>query len=367
MLEEEIVAKKNEISTDGYPMSIGEIANLYRDKEIDIHPEFQRFFRWSILQKTKLIESILLGIPIPSVFVSQREDGVWDVVDGLQRLSTIFEFMGILRDENDNLLPPSQLVKTEYLPSLENKFWDKNDTPLDSFTSAQRIAFKREKLDLKIVKKESGENVKYELFQRLNTLGSKLSDQEVRNCLLVMINKEFYNWLRELSINEDFLNVLSLPDRMIDEQYNMELALRFIIFKNIDVTEIKTTQDLGAFITEKMIEYTADGQLDMDEEKSIFDRTFAFLNSSTAEYTFKRYNPEKDRFEGKFLLSAFESIGIGTGSNIETLENKTTEEFKAKLKELWGNTTFSAKTGSGVNVTSRVPVIIPLGIELLNF
>lgn len=366
MLEQEIVAKKNEISTDGYPMSIGEIANLYRDKEIDIHPEFQRFFRWSTLQKTKLIESILLGIPIPSIFVSQREDGVWDVVDGLQRLSTIFEFMGILRDENEDVLPASKLVRTEYLPSLENKLWENEDEP-NSFTSAQRIAFKREKLDLKIVKKESGENVKYELFQRLNTLGSKLSDQEVRNCLLVMINKEFYNWLRELSLNENFLNVLSLPERMIEEQYNMELALRFIIFRHINVSEIKTTQDLGSFITDKMIEYTEPNKLDLVNEKDIFDRTFAFLNSRTAESTFKRFNQAKDRFEGKFLLSAFEAIGVGSGMNIDTLENKTSEEFSNKLKEIWGNNTFTAKTGSGINVTSRVPVIIPLGIEMLNF
>jgi uncharacterized protein with ParB-like and HNH nuclease domain len=74
MLEEEIQLKKNEISTDGYPMSLGELSSLYRDGELDIHPEFQRFFRWTHLQKTKLIESILLGIPIPSIFVSQRED-----------------------------------------------------------------------------------------------------------------------------------------------------------------------------------------------------------------------------------------------------------------------------------------------------
>lgn len=367
MLDTEIEAKKNEISTDGYPMSIGEIANLYRDNEIDIHPEFQRFFRWSILQKSKLIESILLGIPIPSIFVSQREDGVWDVVDGLQRLSTIFEFMGILRDENGDLLPPSTLVGTEYLPSLESKQWDLVDDETNSFNSTQRIAFKREKLDLKIVKKESGENVKYELFQRLNTLGSKLSDQEVRNCLLVMINKDFYHWLRDLSLNEDFLEVLSLPERMIDEQYNMELALRFIILRHIDVTEIRTTQDLGAFITDKMIEYTEPGMLDLGAEENIFRRTFAYLNSVSAESTFKRYNPTKSRFEGKFLLSAFEAVGIGAGMNIDTLESKSQTEFIDKLKEIWADATFSSKTGSGVNVTSRVPVIVPLGIKMLNF
>ncbi|MFD2724632.1 DUF262 domain-containing protein [Hyunsoonleella rubra] len=347
-------------------MSIGELSSLYKEGELDIHPEFQRFFRWNILQKTKLIESILLGIPIPSVFVSQREDGVWDVVDGLQRLSTIFEFMGILRDENNELIAPSTLVKTEYLPSLEGKHWENADDNI-SFTQAQRLTFKREKLDIKIVKKESDENVKYELFQRLNTLGSKLSDQEVRNCLLVMINKPFYEWLRGLANYPSFLESLSLPERLLEEQYNMELSLRFIILRSIDVTEIKTTQDLGAFISEKMIEYANSDTFNKTTEEDIFKRTFDYLNGTCGDLTFKRYNEAKTRFEGKFLLSAFESIAIGVSKNINVVEQKSQEEFIAKLIEHWSNPDFKAKTGSGINVTSRVPVIVPIGEETFSF
>lgn len=95
-LQEEIDKRRQEIRTDGYSMSIGEWISLYENHELDIHPEFQRFFRWSAHQKSTLIESILLGIPIPPIFVSQRADGVWDVVDGVQRLSTIYEFVGFL-------------------------------------------------------------------------------------------------------------------------------------------------------------------------------------------------------------------------------------------------------------------------------
>src|SRR5579859_8046880 len=123
-LQEEIDTRRAEIRSDSYGMSIGELLSLYQDNELDIHPEFQRFYRWSVGQKSRLIESLLLGIPIPQIFVSQRPDGVWDVVDGLQRLSTIFEFVGILRDENRNLKPPLILEKTKYLPSLENVAWD---------------------------------------------------------------------------------------------------------------------------------------------------------------------------------------------------------------------------------------------------
>ena len=91
-LIEEIKVRVKEFKTDGYPMSIGEIINLYESREMVINPNFQRFFRWSQAQKTRFIESILLGIPTPAIFVYQRDDGVWELVDGLQRISTILEF-----------------------------------------------------------------------------------------------------------------------------------------------------------------------------------------------------------------------------------------------------------------------------------
>ena len=86
-------------------MSFGELMNLYQSDELDIHPEFQRFFRWKIEQKSRLIESILLGIPLPSIFVAQRRDGVWDVIDGLQRLSTVFQIAGIHADVAGQCFP----------------------------------------------------------------------------------------------------------------------------------------------------------------------------------------------------------------------------------------------------------------------
>ena len=64
-LIDDVNERRREIRTDGYAMSIGEWSSLYENKEVDIHPEFQRFYRWSEAQKTNLIESILLGIPIP--------------------------------------------------------------------------------------------------------------------------------------------------------------------------------------------------------------------------------------------------------------------------------------------------------------
>lgn len=363
-LIQEVASKSKEIYTDGYPMSIGEISSLYKDKELDIHPEFQRIFRWSILQKTKLIESILLGIPIPSIFVSQRDDGVWDVVDGLQRLSTIFEFMGILRDENNELLPGSQLVATDYLPSLLGKKWDSIDPDME-LDNALKIEFKRVKIDIKIVKKQSDKNIKYELFQRINTLGSSLSDQEVRNCLLIMINKEFYKWLKELSQHPTFLETISLAERLIDEQYQMELALRFFIYKNIALDEIKGVYDLADFITKKMIEYADEKDFNFEMEENIFKQTFDFISEKVGEDAFKRYSVQKGVFQGKFLLSMYECIAVGIGKNILTMNKAiASEEVIRRISSVWSDDDFQRRTGSGISVSSRLPVLIPLGEKL---
>ena len=160
-LEQQVQDGRQEIHTDAYPMSIGEIISIYKDGDLDIHPEFQREFRWKPHQKSKLIESILLGIPLPSIFVAQRDDGIWDVVDGVQRLSTIMSFVGELLDENDEKLEPLILEKTKYLPKLEGISWEATD-PENEISTELKRAFKREKIDVKIIKKESDGNAKFE-------------------------------------------------------------------------------------------------------------------------------------------------------------------------------------------------------------
>jgi uncharacterized protein with ParB-like and HNH nuclease domain len=369
-LNSEIEAKKKEISTDGYPMSIGELISLYKENALDVHPEFQRFFRWNILQKSTLIESILLGIPIPSIFVSQRKNGVWDVVDGQQRLSTIFEFVGVLKDNNGAVKEPSKLAGTKYLPSLQDMQWENSDLE-KSFGTDLQFIFKREKIDIKIVKRESDENVKFELFQRLNTLGSKLSDQEVRNCLLVMLNQGFYNWLIELSQHPAFVETTSLADRLIEEQYNLELILRFLILKNMeDLNEIKNIQDLGEFITEKMIKLCSDPNFDRDAEKDIFLRTFEILNVTIGSNAFKKYNLTKAKFEGSFIISAFEAVAIALGRNIHlwhevVIDGEVKGKFVENVKSIFSRPDYQSSSGSGVNVSRRVPFVIPIGQELL--
>ena len=100
-LEKEISGEREKISPNRMDISFGELISLYKNKELIISPDFQRLFRWSLEQRTALIESLLLSIPIPPIFVSEDENGVWELVDGLQRVSTFLSFFGEFEESNE--------------------------------------------------------------------------------------------------------------------------------------------------------------------------------------------------------------------------------------------------------------------------
>ncbi|WP_422865702.1 DUF262 domain-containing protein [Enterobacter asburiae] len=365
-LIDEVNDRRKEIRTDGYAISIGEWLSLYENGEIDIHPEFQRIYRWSEAQKTNLIESILLGIPVPPIFVSQRADGVWDVVDGLQRLSTIYQFIGQLRDENNELIPPLVLSGTKYLPSLDNKKWEGDgelgDNDPNSIGQNLRLTIKRSKLNVSIILKESDETAKYDLFQRLNTGGSRLSAQEVRNCILVMLNKDFYSWLSELAKFDKFTECTALSDRAISESYDIELALRFIIFSLIDPIDLDSMGDVGVFITEKMREICVDDSFDTAYWGDLFRQTFTILADCCGDNSFKRFNTAKSKYSGGFLVSQYEAVSYGLAYNIS--KGTAAENINDLVSSLWSNQEFTDWSGSGMTATRRLPHLIPLGREI---
>ncbi len=345
-LEKEIERKAKAIHTDGYPMSIGELISLYQDKEIDLHPEFQRFFRWIPLQKTRFIESILIGIPIPAIFVYQRDDGVWDVIDGVQRLSTIFEFVGILEKETGERYLPLKLEKGDYLLSLKEKMWKKEDEddekedPENYFTMSQRIAFKRAKLDIKIITESSNGDARYELFKRINTGGTSLSAQEVRNFLLLMINKNFCSFLQELASYPNFKICTQIPDDIFESQYDMELVSKFVVFRHSAPEDIENEGDISDFITNRITEFAKNDMLDMDNERKVFEKTFNLLVGALKSNSFKRFDKSGNTFSGYFSIAAYEAIAIGIGANIDKWESGDADKLKSKIKSVWEDKTF---------------------------
>jgi hypothetical protein len=365
-LQDQVDRQRREIHTDSYSQSISEWISLYENNEIDIHPEFQRFYRWTPLQKTKLIESILLGIPIPPIFVSQRDDGVWDVVDGLQRLSTIYQFAGILKDEDGGLVPRLVLEGTPYLPMLQGKKWEDIEDPDNSLTNALRLLIKRSKIDVSIILKESDENSKYELFQRLNTGGSPLSPQEVRNSILVMLNKELYRWMRELSNDENFREVVALTDRAIEEQYDMELVVRFLVFRKLPVEQLANIGDMGQYLTDAVMNLAKNNTLNLQEERNAFETTFRLLKDQPGSDAFHKYDLTRQKFLGGFIISAYEAVALGLGHHYPAIANRPPADLIERIKQLWLNSEFISNSGGGVRASSRIPHSIPVGRRIFH-
>lgn len=362
-LQKEIEQKSKEIHTENLSMSIGEIISMYSDGDLDIHPEFQRFYRWSNYQKSKLIESILLNIPVPSIFVAQRPDGIWDVVDGLQRLSTIFEFIGLLIDHKGKTVPPMELEKTSLLPSLEKKLWQTKGP--NSFSDTQQRYFKRSRLSFVIIQKESDPSSKYELFQRLNTGGSSLTPQEVRNCLLIMNNEEYFDKLKILSEYQPFLDSINISDKNLDEQYDKELVSRFLVLKDKNPTELNKVTDLGSYLDEKIIDFFTTNFGNWAKTESIFKRTFNLILKTAGSDAFKRYNATKDEFFGGFIVSAFEMVALNIARNIDYWE-KHEDLILTKIKACWAKINSSGITWKGFSASGRLPKTIAIGQEIFN-
>ena len=365
-LNDEIDLRRREIRTDGYAMSIGEWISLYEKGELDIHPEFQRFYRWSDTQKTNLIESILLGIPLPPIFVSQRSNGVWDVVDGLQRLSTIFQLLGILKDEKGKKVPALKLQGTKYLPSLKDLQWHDSKNSKKSLPSEAQLSLKRSKLAVSIILKESDENAKYDLFQRLNTGGSELSPQEVRNCLLIMINKKMFEWLRLLSQYEAFKTVTALSDRPLEESYDLELVLRFMVLHNLNQEGFQSIGDVGSFLTDQMTSLAKLKRFDYKTNEEVFKKTFDLLEKSIGENAFKRFSVSKKRHEGGFLLSQFEVVALGLAQNVRNSTSIASTKISETVSGIWSDKRYTEWASSGINASRRVPRLIPLGRSLFH-
>lgn len=358
-LSSEIEKARNEIVSDGYDMSIGEVVNLYRDDELRINPEFQRLFRWDITRKTRFIESILLGIPIPPIFVFQDEEGKWELIDGLQRLSTVFEFLGVLKNAKGERVEPSTLEGTKFLPSLANKrwqIWKEGDLAIDK---SLQLQIKRARIRVEILLKESDKNAKYELFQRLNTGGAQLSEQEVRNCVAVMINIEIYKLLKRLANYDSFKETTCQTENALEKQMGIELVLRLLAFRNFPY---QGGLDVHEYLDAALLEISRDESINWKGEEEIFKKTFDFLNEALGQNAFKRW--DGSTFGGKFLMSMYETVAFGLSENIYEFEKLNKEERISKLvdkaKSLWGHPDFQKNSGAGVRGTTRLANLLPM-------
>lgn len=345
-------------------MSVGELVNMYRDGELIINPDFQRLFRWEIGQKSKLIESLLLGIPLPSIFVFEKEDAKWELIDGLQRVSTLLEFMGVLKEPATNHLQrPTSLVATRYLPSLDKVVWEKSpaipDIPVDdqaALPSPLQLAIRRSRLSVEILKRPSSNETKYDLFQRLNAGGTQANAQELRNVIVIMVSPAYHQFMRLCAQRQAYLTVLSASADQLEKQRDMEYVSRFLVHTYVDYDG---RLDVEEFIDTGIVELALAGEL--QNAADTFNATFDLLNQSYGENALRRFNNGQP--VGRVLLAAYECIAIGVAKNIAHVQAKhnPVDFVRQRIAAFWQSPNIDNFFVAGLRGTVRIQRTVPFG------
>lgn len=252
------------------------------------------------------------------------------------------------------------LKGTKFLPSLGGACWDNDST----FLPEQRVTFKREKLNFTIIKETDDSNyAKYEMFQRINTGGLSLSDQELRNCLLIMINRDLYESIDELHNYEAFKNCIPISEAQIAKQYDMELVIRFLVYCSFDeiyLSQIDKSRNMDSFLTEEIEKYSEQLKGGLESKTvSDFKGLFDLLNSTMGEDSFKKWIPEDEKYKGAFLLSSFEAIVPGLTQNYAFWE-KRPEDLKRRIKDLYSNPDYIKANQKGTRSLDRMCQLISL-------
>ena len=283
--------------------TLREVADQIEDEEIDLSPDFQREYVWKSRQRTRLVESILLGIPLPAFYFNQTESGTYQVVDGVQRLSTIALFM-----RNEHRLSS---VDLEYLSDLHDRTYKQLDTAaIRRFRSTQIVVH--------VIEPQTPDEVKYDIFNRVNTLGSPLSAQEIRHAMSGIRSRDFIGRLAESEVfdaatERHYLKKTPEGETIRDSgrMANRELVLRFCAFRISSIEQYREFASLDAFLMNftKRIDETAEpiiANAALADLEAAFDRAMVAAHEILASAAFRRWPIGADR-RGPINRAVFEA------------------------------------------------------------
>jgi hypothetical protein len=281
--------KQRELLTSTIDYNLESLTTLITKRVIDLEPKYQRRFRWDDKRKSKLIESFLMNVPIPPIFLNEDDFGKYSVIDGKQRLSAI----------NDFVTGKLTLKDLEVFKDLNglNMF----DLPIE-FQNSVKI---RATVRAIIILRQSDKDIKYEVFQRLNTGGVKLNAQEIRNSAFPgLLNDK----ILDLSEEKHFQKVLGIKSktksRIYQEMKDAELILRFFALRKNWATYgggLKTVLD--KFLDEnKSIKADKVSELE-NEFKSTLELVETIFGTEGA---FRRWIPQSNKWKQQISAPIFD-------------------------------------------------------------
>ncbi|ODS04740.1 DUF262 domain-containing protein [Vibrio scophthalmi] len=346
--------------------SLREVVDQILDGDIDLSPDFQREYVWSDKQKTRLVESVLLGIPLPAFYFNQEIDGSYQIVDGVQRLSTISAFM-----RDFHCLRSTHL---EYLKDYDGmKFSDLGTLETRRFRSTQIVVH--------VIEPTTPTDIKYDIFSRVNTLGSPLKPQEIRHAMSTSRSRNFLSSFVENKYFDEATDFNfwkkgedGKPVRNSGRMTDREIALRFCAFKTSSLDEYREFSSLDRFLvnfTERLdgkSSETAISDEEMDALLSSFERAMEAATYILGDSAFRRIEDGKRR--GPINRAIFESQSIALSAfPLDQLLDKS-NEVREILIGLFQDPDYTKSvtvgTGAPNSVKTRITVPIVQLMELLN-
>jgi hypothetical protein len=319
-LVESIDLKTRNIRTKSLDISFNELLDMYEKSELIIRPEYQRLFRWSEGTQSRFIESLLIELPIPPIFVIERSEGVYELIDGLQRISSYMHFRGRHpeRTNYDGSLHCLELIDCDIVKDLNGLTF--NDLP-----KALQIKLRRNFTRVEVIRKESDSKLRYHIFKRLNSGGYPLTPQEMRNCTIRILDDAFIDYLRDLGANEDFNKCLNLSEGRLLQRYDEGLVLRFFAFKNHRDHYVHDVEDFMTEYAEDVASKTL--PFDYVNEKYVFEKTFRILNNTMDIYSFTPMN-EKGQYIYRFSSYHFEAFTLGIQRYLQQIDPLNETQIK---------------------------------------
>ncbi|MBQ0746931.1 MAG: DUF262 domain-containing protein [Marinobacter sp.] len=344
--------KLQKVHTQSLDLSFNELLDMAQNSELDITPEYQRLFQWSEGARSRFIESLLLEMPVPPIYVVEEDEGRYLLIDGLQRISSYLHFRGAL--EADHLDPPvllgEKLILTDcdIVEEFNGKCWDDLGTAL-------QIRLKRSFVRVEVIRRGSDPRFKYHMFKRLNTGGELLTDQQLRNCTIRLLNPTFNDFIISLSGDAIFQKIVS--DNLSREKrlgaYDQELILRFFSLKN---ARSEFVHDVRDFLTQYMEEVsdpeTPREFVYADQERD-FLKTFRILDLVLGEKAFSSANAAKTDLKRGFLVYHFEAFSVGLQQKLDDIDESDDVQIgrlrKALMQLKFDDNFIQETTGGGKN------------------
>ncbi|MGX9278309.1 DUF262 domain-containing protein [Pantoea ananatis] len=322
--------KERKVVIQPYDYAVRTLVDMIIEGDLILEPDYQRKYQWGDDKASRFIESIALNIPVPVVYLAEEKDGTFSVIDGQQRLTSLFRF--IKANEISSIFPntdlkPLKLESLKIMSEINGKEYLEIDRVLRSNIAKRAIR-------CIVVLNESDEALKFEVFERLNTGSASLSDQEVRNCVY---RGSYNDLLKELAQYEKFQELITLPDQDYKSMKSVELVLRFLAYRELSMTS-DYSDNYSEYLNIHMEENRGISEHRKDKVRELFYQTvdliYDSLGPGTAFRKPKNQNePSQGFYQNKINGSIYESQMVAFSRAVEAgisgnLREKTFEVFQ---------------------------------------